>query len=119
MVHDKDWHSMQREVCSHHSAEYLETSEFKKIGLADNVTTGLLPLNGLRHPQVSDSSGWFIWAGNELSKDPDFFKPVHAAHLVNLCPQIIPFLGLAPGWRFLIAGDYKDVWYDAALLRPE
>jgi hypothetical protein len=26
------------------------------------------------------------------------------------------YLGLAPGWRFLVAPGYKDVWFDAKLL---
>ena len=28
----------------------------------------------------------------------------------------LPYLGLAPGWRFLIAPGYEDVWYDEKLL---
>ena len=31
--------------------------------------------------------------------------------------QIKKYLGLAPGWRFLIAGDYEDVWFDERLTR--
>jgi hypothetical protein len=26
------------------------------------------------------------------------------------------YLGLAPGWRFLIAPGYEDVWFDEILL---
>jgi hypothetical protein len=26
------------------------------------------------------------------------------------------FLGLPPGWRFLIAGEHEDVWEDPSLL---
>jgi len=29
---------------------------------------------------------------------------------------VIRLLGLAPGWRFLLSGDYLDVWFDPALL---
>ncbi|WP_459213513.1 immunity protein Imm33 domain-containing protein [Paraburkholderia caribensis] len=28
----------------------------------------------------------------------------------------MPYLGLPPGWRFLIAEGYEDVWEDAKLL---
>ena len=45
------------------------------------------------------------------------FKGFHAAeHLVEWCPQILKFLGLPPGWRFLIAGDYEDAGFDKSLL---
>jgi hypothetical protein len=27
-----------------------------------------------------------------------------------------PYLALPPGWRFLIAPDYEDVWFDESLL---
>lgn len=56
------------------------------------------------------------WAGEELSSDPEFFVPLHVAHLEVWCPEVIPFLGLPPGWRFLIADGYEDVWQDASLL---
>jgi hypothetical protein len=28
----------------------------------------------------------------------------------------VRFLGLPPGWRFLVAGDYEDVWEEQSLL---
>jgi hypothetical protein len=33
-----------------------------------------------------------------------------------MATEILKFLGLPPGWRFLTDGLYVDVWYDAALL---
>lgn len=77
---------------------------------------GLMPIHGLRHPPHGDTSGWYIWAGEHLSSDPDFFEPVHVAHLPDLCPVVMQYLGLPPGWRFLLAGDYEDLWVDTQLL---
>jgi len=105
--------------CSQFGPEYVGTPLTDKIGIAENVRSGLLPINGLRHPSVGDTSGWYIWAGVTISEEPDFFKPLHASHVADWCPQIESFLGLAPGWRFLIAGDYQDVWFDPELLRVE
>lgn len=73
-------------------------------------------MNGLRHPPQGDTVGWYIWAGEELSQEPDFFQPRHVEHLNEWCPAVISYLGLAPGWRFLLANDYEDVWYDESLL---
>lgn len=65
----------------------------------------------------NNRTGWFIWAGKELSKDPDFFQSIHVEHLADRCPIVLPYLGLAPGWRFLVTADgYEDVWNDAVLL---
>jgi hypothetical protein len=76
------------------------------------------PLNGMRVPVVGDSSGWFVWSGKELSTEPDFFEPRHVRHLVERRPEVEQSLGLPPGYRFLIAPDYEDVWFDSALLEP-
>jgi hypothetical protein len=29
---------------------------------------------------------------------------------------VFPYLALPPGWRFLLAPGYEDVWYDPTLL---
>jgi hypothetical protein len=52
-----------------------------KVGIARNVLSGLQPLNALRHPPVGDTSGWYIWAGEDLSDDPDYFVPLHISLL--------------------------------------
>jgi hypothetical protein len=87
-----------------------------KVGIAENVRTGLLPIHGLRHPPEAGATGWYIWAGDRLSADPDFFRPVHLEHLNEWCPLVLKYLGLPPGWRFLVTASYEDVWYDPSLL---
>lgn len=90
-----------------------------KVGVAVNVRHGLWPLNGLRDRPGPGLSGWFIWAGEEFSTDPEFFLPLHVEHLGQWCPAVLPYLGLGPGWRFLIAPGYEDVWWDPSLLDPD
>lgn len=107
-----------RSVCSRYGAEFSATAADDIVGVADNAGQGQWPLNGLRHTG-DGSSGWFIWAGETLSPEPDFFKPTHAAHLRERCPEILSFLGLGPGWRFLVAPGQEDVWFDPNLLADE
>ena len=53
-----------------------------------------------------------------LMIDLTFFAPLHTSHLVEKCPSAIPFLGLPPGYRFLLGEKaYEDVWFDAELLK--
>lgn len=106
----------QKEVCEKYGAVYCSAPSGMKVGIALNVREGLIPINGLRHPAEGDTTGWYIWAGEDLSDSPDFFKPLHVKHLSSWCPQAQKYLGLPAGWRFLIAGDYEDVWYDESLL---
>jgi len=70
----------------------------------------------LRHPANGDTTGWYIWAGTAQSDDPEFFQAVHVRHLEHLCPVVLSFLALPPGWRFLIAPGFEDVWFDESLL---
>jgi hypothetical protein len=106
----------QQEVCEKYGTRWVAAPDHLKVGIARNVRSGLKPLNGLRHPPQGDTTGWYIWAGEEFSTAPDFFEPTHVAHLVEQCPAVLRFLGLPPGWRFLTADDYVDVWEDPKLL---
>lgn len=106
--------SAQRAVCARLGVPHVPCAG--KVGIALNVSTGEQPVNGLRHPPTKDTSGWFLWAGQELGDDPDFFVPLHVEHLMQWCPVALPYLGMPPGWRFLIAPGYEDVWEDTSLL---
>lgn len=107
---------VQKQICDDFGAEYLECPEDLKLGIALNVKEGLKPVNGLRHPPENGTCGWYIWAGEEFSNSPDFFQPLHVSHIDDWDRNIKKYLGLAPGWRFLIAGEYVDVWFDESLL---
>lgn len=108
--------SQQKEVCLRFNADYEPMDLNLMVGVSKNFLSGVLPLNGLRNPPEGQACGWFLWAGEEFSEAQDFFEVCHAHHLVDRCPKVTRYLGLAPGWRFLLAGDYEDVWFDAKLL---
>ena len=116
MDSDLQYVEQQMALCTRHDAPYVETPGHLKVGIARNVRNRLQPINGLRHPLEGDTSGWYIWAGETLSNAPDFFEPLHVEHLKDWCPTVLKYLGLPPGWRFLIAPGYEDVWFDPRLL---
>lgn len=105
----------QQEVCSEVGSAFAPCSPDSKVGIALQ-TLRAEPLNALRHPEENESCGWYIWGGEGLSESPQFFQPVHVLHLVEYCPAIVPYLGLAPGWRVLLAPSQREVWYDSSLL---
>ncbi len=102
-------------TCEHYGATYTAAPLESKVGFALQ-TMDKIPINGLRHPPAGETNGWYIWGGEELSTDPDFFAPLHTQHLLHRRPEVVKYLGLPPGYRFLIAGDYADVWFDPDLL---
>ena len=111
----KSREAKQKEICHRYNSEYILPQPDTKVGIALN-TLHKEPLNALRHPPEADTCGWYIYGGEELSEDPDFFQPLHIEHLSARCPMIVPYLGLAPDWRVLLTIDYEDVWYDDTLL---
>jgi len=106
---------LQVDLCKKYGAPFLATSKNGMIALSKTFSENAAPIHGLRHPIEGTLSGWFIWSG-EYSPADDFFEPIHASHLEQICPALLKYLGLAPGWRFLFAEDFEDVWYDEALL---
>lgn len=107
--------NQQRLICEKYKSSFLESPKDLKVGISLNVKDKVLPIHGLRHLPEGDTTGWYIWAG-EYSEDSDFFQPLHVNHLKDWNPIIEKYLGLDPGWRFLIASDYEDVWFDEKLL---
>jgi hypothetical protein len=107
----------QRKICKKYGVEFFASPNNMRLGISLNVKYGIFPINGLRHPPEKETTGWYVWAGGgEQLEEIDLFIPLCVAHLDEWCPDIIPYLGLPPGWRFLIAPDYEDVWFDERLL---
>ena len=106
----------QQAVCTRFGVQPVAADLTAKVGISRSVRDGQIPLNGMRHPLEEGTTGWFIWAGEDLPSDPDFFVPLHVGHLAEWCPEVLPYLALPPGWRFLLAPEYEDVWQDASLL---
>lgn len=110
------YHEAQLAVCREYGANFFPAFESQKAGVAENLRTTQLPVNGLRHAPKDTTCGWYLWRGADLSQKDDFFLPLHIEHLPEWCPLCLKFLGLPPGWRFLTDGLHEDVWFDAGLL---
>jgi hypothetical protein len=111
------WSSEQKQLCEKYGTEYVPCEDDLIVGISKNFDFKNLPINGLRHPLADNATGWYIWSGEQYSEEPDFFVPLHAAHLNEECGEIVKYLGLPPGWRFLYAPTQEEVWFDEQLLR--
>ena len=106
----------QKLICNKYGVKLVESLDSMKVGISKNIKDGIFPINGLRRSVVGDTSGWYIWAGEDIPKDDNFFVPLHVEHLNEWCPQVLKYLGLPPGSRFQVADNYEDVWTDKSLL---
>lgn len=107
----------KEDVCSRFGAVAEPPALEAKLGIA-LATIGKLPINGLR-VRLDGTCGWFIWGDGEPSTDPDFYQPLHVAHVAEYLPSVEPYLSLPLGYRFQIADGHEDVWFDPALLVEE
>jgi hypothetical protein len=105
------------EICTYYNSKYVPPELDSTLGLG-KTSAAVRPINGLRHLPTNKMNGWFIYTGTSPipQGDKDFFEPVHTVHISEKFPEVTPYLALEPGWRFLIDGDYVDVWYDESLL---
>ena len=92
----------QKAICLKYGAQFTPTDLDLFIAISDNADGKTYPIHGLRLPQEGHRSGWFIWAGDDFSDDADFFKLIHGKHLEERCPEVMQFLGLPQGFRFVI-----------------
>jgi hypothetical protein len=117
LEHHNNWNShiqRQQEICKKANSNWRPINPKHKIGVSDNLYGE--PVHGLRHNPEKGTTGWYIWTG-EFSNAEDFFKPMHAGHLLQRRSDLIKYLGLQPGFRFLIDGKgYEDIWEDKQLL---
>ena len=104
----------QDALCQQYGLGFVPCAPDSKLGLAYQ-TLGQTPINGLRHAPTGGTNGWYIWAG-EYSTSADFFSPLHSSHLHQRLPEVVMYLELPPGSRFLLVGDYVDIWFDESLL---
>jgi hypothetical protein len=86
----------QHEVCAKYGAVCLPADIGSIAGVARTIGSGLLPVNGLRHPPTDDTSGWYLWAG-DFSTEDNFFEPIHVLHVADRAPEVMIYLGLPPG----------------------
>ena len=112
MMTPREINEKRASLAAKYGFERCAAPEDAKVGIARNIKSGQLPINGVRCLPEEGTTGWYIWAGETMSDDPDFFVPLHVSHLGDWCPEVLPYLELPPGWRFLIAPGHEDVWFD-------
>jgi len=103
----------QKETCATNNSQWKPINKKLRVGVSANLDND--PITGLRHPSENGTTGWFIWTG-EYSERDDFFRPMCAEHLLQIRPDIIKYLGLDIGYRFLAdKNGYADIWFDEKL----
>ncbi|MDO5105629.1 hypothetical protein [Capnocytophaga sp.] len=101
---------LQLKICKKYQSEFEQLQSDEMVAVALD-TLGQMPICGERIVlEAGQNVSWFIHCG-EHSDAEDFYKPVHWYHLIDLLPEVLPYLGLSQGFRFIIDNEgYEDVW---------
>lgn len=101
-------HENQRRICDKYGlpAQAPEAMVALAIGSLDQS-----PIYGTRIDLPENGTiSWFIHCGAH-SDASDFYQPLHAAHLAELLPQVLAYLALPSGTKFILdRAGYEDVW---------
>ncbi|HEY7772868.1 MAG TPA: hypothetical protein VIC26_06790 [Marinagarivorans sp.] len=106
----------QKDMCIKHGAIPCPSHDNDLMDLAKH-SIGQLPINGCRRTPSDGHCGWSLWCGAETPADTAFSQ-LPASNVQRSLAEAYRYLALPPGYRFLIAGAYAKVWFDATLLEP-
>lgn len=100
----------QKLLCEEFGSSYVEVKGDDIVAVAVH-SLNKEPLVGLRKaPETDENISWFIYGG-ELGEGEDFFETMSIKKLQEILPEVLPYLALQQGFRFMIDGDdYEDVW---------
>ncbi|MNM71117.1 hypothetical protein D3C81_827710 [compost metagenome] len=72
------------------------------------------PIYGVRVKLPEDGTvSWFFYCG-EYSDAEDFYQVIHTRHLQEELPEVMNYLYLPEGSKFIIDREgYEDVWFEA------
>lgn len=101
---------IQKEICIRYGSKFEPLNASEMVAVAID-SLGKIPINGIRHIlKEGENISWFFYCG-EFCDDDDFFKPMHIEHLSDYLPQVMPYVALEQGFRFVIDNEgYEDVW---------
>lgn len=100
----------QQQICARHglAAQASEAMVAVALGSLDQS-----PIHGTRIALPENGTiSWFIHCG-EHSDAIDFYQPLHTVHLQEVLPQVLDYLALPSGAKFILDRDgYEDVWME-------
>ena len=105
----------QKLLCEEVGSAYIEVKGDDVVAVALH-TLNQEPIVGLRNkPDTAENVSWYIYGG-ELGEGEDFFETMTIKKLQDILPEVLPYLALEEGYRFMIdADDYEDVWKEGDL----
>lgn len=101
----------QKKICKKFGLSYEECEMEKNVYVSKNIREGIFPIEGKRYIEEWDFSGWYIWSGEE-PQEWNLYNLVSVENLDNYNKELLKFLWLERGTRFIIEQDYMNAEFD-------
>lgn len=100
----------QQRICDKHGLPAQAPEAMVAVAIGSLAQT---PIYGTRIALPENGTiSWFIHCG-EHSDANDFYQALHAAHLHEMLPQVVDYLALPSGAKFILDREgYEDVWLE-------
>ena len=85
-----------QEICADYGSDFVPPAPLDKAAVAIS-TLGQWPLNARRVTPERGTCGWYVWGGEGRSSEAGFFQSLQVVHLLERCPQLMPYLALEIG----------------------
>lgn len=102
-------------VCDNHSSKYLFTKVNQNIVISDGVLEGE-PVEGVRYEAPDHMSGWYLTT-DLYNDDINTLKQIGLPDLALKRPELVKFLALDYGFRFVTDTKNEEVWFDEETLK--
>lgn len=99
----------QKLLCEEVGSAYVEVTGDDVVAVAVH-TLKQDPIVGIRKkPETAENISWYIYGGEPSSEET--FEIMTVRELQDIAPEVLPYLALETGFRFMIdTDDYEDVW---------
>lgn len=104
----------QKLLCEEFDSAYIEVKGDDLVAVAlESIKQE--PIVGIRKkPVAGETVSWYIYGG-ELQTNEEDFEIMSIKELQDILPDVLPYLALDNGYRFMIdQDDYEDVWKEEA-----
>ncbi|WOE32100.1 MULTISPECIES: hypothetical protein [unclassified Acinetobacter] len=103
----------QKLLCEEVESAYIEVSGDDVVAVATQ-TLNQEPIVGIRKiAEGPENVSWYIYGG-ELPDGDAVFSTMTIKELQEIIPEVLPYLALDTGYRFMIdSDDYEDVWKES------
>ena len=101
----------QKLLCEEFDSAYVKVNPDDEVAIAIQ-TLDKDPIVGIRKkPEAGSKVAWYIYGGELAEGEENLFEIVSVTKLLEIFPDVLPYLALEEGFRFMIDQDeYEDVW---------